>query len=247
MQPALPTLVRQWVPRPRRARHRGVDQRHAGRRRGRPGADHSAGAAARRPKLAAGFPGVVGARPGRGAALSSQWCRARARTRSSDGAARAWWPDWKNPLIWLLGLTFGSNNALLLRGQRVPAGLSQQRRPRRPDRPGARLDEWLAADRVVRSDGGGASGCIAGPGPISVFGPMPAVGVLGIVLLDGIWVVLAASVTGFSLAVTFVVTFALPPVLAPPGRCASHGGWHVRHQLHHRRRSSPCFAARSGI
>ena len=44
---------------------------------------------------------------------------------------------------------------------------------------------------------------------------MPAFGVLGIVLLDGIWVVLAASVTGFSLAVTFVVTFALPPVLAP--------------------------------
>ena len=42
-----------------------------------------------------------------------------------------------------------------------------------------------------------------------------AFGVLGIVLLDGIWVVLAASVTGFSLAVTFVVTFALPPVLAP--------------------------------
>src|SRR5579863_1203987 len=24
---------------------------------------------------------------------------------------RLWWPDWKNPLIWLLGLTFGSNNS----------------------------------------------------------------------------------------------------------------------------------------
>ena len=22
-----------------------------------------------------------------------------------------WWPDWKDPLIWLLGLTFGSNNS----------------------------------------------------------------------------------------------------------------------------------------
>ena len=30
------------------------------------------------------------------------------------------------------------------------------------------------------------------------------------------WIVLAASVTGFSLAVTFVMTFALPPVLSPP-------------------------------
>ena len=33
-----------------------------------------------------------------------------------------WWPDWKNPLIWLLGLTFGSNNSRLLRRQRLPAG-----------------------------------------------------------------------------------------------------------------------------
>ena len=33
-----------------------------------------------------------------------------------SGAASAavgglWWPDWKNPLIWLLGFTFGSNNS----------------------------------------------------------------------------------------------------------------------------------------
>ena len=45
---------------------------------------------------------------------------------------------------------------------------------------------------------------------------MPAVGVSGIVLLDGFWIVLAAAVTGFSLAITFVMTFALPPVLAAP-------------------------------
>ena len=30
-----------------------------------------------------------------------------------DGPAVArWWPDWKSPLLWLLGLTFGSNNAM---------------------------------------------------------------------------------------------------------------------------------------
>ena len=35
--------------------------------------------------------------------------------RESGGSistlGRLWWPDWKNPLIWLLGLTFGSNNS----------------------------------------------------------------------------------------------------------------------------------------
>ncbi len=55
---------------PRRARHRGVEQRPAGRRRRRSRADHSAGAAAGRAKLAAGPPGVVGARADRRAAVS---------------------------------------------------------------------------------------------------------------------------------------------------------------------------------
>ena len=27
-------------------------------------------------------------------------------------AQRRWWPDWKSPLVWLLGLTFGSNNSM---------------------------------------------------------------------------------------------------------------------------------------
>jgi CP family cyanate transporter-like MFS transporter len=32
-------------------------------------------------------------------------------TPAEGAPARLWWPDWRNPLIWLLGLTFGSNNA----------------------------------------------------------------------------------------------------------------------------------------
>ena len=42
------------------------------------------------------------------------FCSAR-RTARPQPAPTAiggrWWPDWKNPLIWLLGLTFGSNNS----------------------------------------------------------------------------------------------------------------------------------------
>jgi CP family cyanate transporter-like MFS transporter len=38
-----------------------------------------------------------------------------APSRSAGGASATitarWWPDWKNPLTWLLGFTFGSNNA----------------------------------------------------------------------------------------------------------------------------------------
>jgi CP family cyanate transporter-like MFS transporter len=52
--------------------------------------------------------------------------------------------------------------------------------------------------------------------PYLVFGPLALAGLLGVVLADGHWIVLAAGVVGFSTAVTFVMTLALPPILSPP-------------------------------
>src|SRR5437763_330264 len=37
--------------------------------------------------------------------------RLPSRAPAANEAPRHWWPDWTNPLIWLLGLTFGCNNA----------------------------------------------------------------------------------------------------------------------------------------
>jgi CP family cyanate transporter-like MFS transporter len=51
--------------------------------------------------------------------------------------------------------------------------------------------------------------------PYLVFGPTALAGVIGIVSGDGVLVVIAAGLVGFSLAITFVVTLALPPVLSP--------------------------------
>ncbi|MGA2893091.1 MAG: MFS transporter, partial [Xanthobacteraceae bacterium] len=33
------------------------------------------------------------------------------RAATAKTSSRLWWPDFKNPLIWLLGITFGSNNS----------------------------------------------------------------------------------------------------------------------------------------
>jgi CP family cyanate transporter-like MFS transporter len=131
-------------------------------------------------------------------------------------ATARWWPDWKNPLIWLLGLTFGSNNALFYGTQAfLPDYLSSIGRP---DLIGAALgcmsgSQFVAstlllftADRLNRR-----------VWPYAVFGPGPLLGVVGIVLGDGWWIVVAATVVGFSLAITFVITLALPAVLSPPG------------------------------
>src|SRR5712692_5896333 len=38
--------------------------------------------------------------------------RAQGEAGAENESGRRWWPDWKSPLIWLLGLTFGSNNAI---------------------------------------------------------------------------------------------------------------------------------------
>ena len=47
--------------------------------------------------------------------------------------------------------------------------------------------------------------------------PVTLAGLLGIVLCDGVWVVVSAAAAGLGAAVTFIVTFGLPAILSPPG------------------------------
>ncbi len=129
---------------------------------------------------------------------------------------RRWWPDWKDPLIWLLGLTFGCNNALYYGTNAfLPDYLASTGHA---DLTGAALgfmngSQFVAsllllitAERLQRR-----------AWPYLVFGPTALLGVIGIVFGSGAWVVAGAGLVGFSLALTFVVTLALPPVLSPPG------------------------------
>ncbi|MGE0038023.1 MAG: CynX/NimT family MFS transporter [Xanthobacteraceae bacterium] len=137
-------------------------------------------------------------------------------TSAEIGIPRRWWPDWKNPLIWLLGLTFGANNSLYYGTNAfLPDYLASGGRA---DLIGAALgfmngSQFVAsilllvtADRLQNR-----------VWPYLVFGPAAFLGVVGVVFGDGLWVVAAAALIGFSLAITFVVTLALPPVLSPPG------------------------------
>lgn len=135
---------------------------------------------------------------------------------SAARPAARWWPDWKNPLTWLLGLTFGSNNALFYGiNAFLPDYLASIGRA---DLIGAGLG-WLSGSQFVASTLllFTAERLQRRAWPYLVFGPGALAGVLGIVLGDGFWIVAAATVLGFSLAITFVVTLALPAVLSPPG------------------------------
>jgi CP family cyanate transporter-like MFS transporter len=130
--------------------------------------------------------------------------------------ARCWWPDWKDPLVWLLGFTFGCNNAAFYGANAfLPDYLASIGRS---DLTGATLG-WMNFAQLVASFVllATADKLQQRVWPYLVFGSGTLVGVLGLALGSGIWIIVAGALLGFSLAVTFVVTFALPPVLSPPG------------------------------
>ncbi|HYI27947.1 MAG TPA: MFS transporter [Bradyrhizobium sp.] len=129
--------------------------------------------------------------------------------------ARRWWPDWKNPLLWLLALTFGSNNAFYYA---VNAFLPDYLNSRGQGPLIAAALGWLNGAQLVASFVllVTAERLQGRTWPYLVFGLLPLAGVLGIVFGSGLWIVAAATVVGFSLSVTFVMTFALPAMLSPP-------------------------------
>jgi CP family cyanate transporter-like MFS transporter len=137
--------------------------------------------------------------------------------RAIDGSrkkAGPWWPDWKNPVVWMLGLTFASNNSpyfvtsAFLGDYLVTLG--------QPDMLGAALG-WLNGSQLV------ALAVIFFVGdrlqlrawPFLVFGPLMLAAFLVIILTASpIAIIAAAAVIGVTAAVTMTAILALPPLLA---------------------------------
>jgi CP family cyanate transporter-like MFS transporter len=140
----------------------------------------------------------------------------RARAPEPGDGAALWWPDWKNPLIWLLGLTFGSNNALFYGANAfLPDYLVSTGRA---DLTGPALG-WMAGSQLIASTAllATAERLQRRAWPFALFGAGTLASVLAVVATDGLWLVVSAAALGFTLAVTFVITFALPAALSPPG------------------------------
>ena len=130
---------------------------------------------------------------------------------------RRWWPDWKDPLVWLLGLTFGANNAMFYGANAfIPDYLVSHGRadligPALACLNGAQLVATLllipVAGRLQRWRSL----------PYLVFGPISFVSALGLVFSSGAWIVVWAATIGFATAITFAVMLSLPPMLSKPG------------------------------
>jgi CP family cyanate transporter-like MFS transporter len=129
---------------------------------------------------------------------------------------RRWWPDWSDPLIWLLGLALGGNNSAYFSinaflgdylASHGKAGLL-----------GAALG-WLngfqvvalvvlflTADRLQRR-----------AWPFLIFGPILLAAFLGMIIFPStLWIIVCAALIGFTTAVTLTATLALPPLLSAP-------------------------------
>jgi MFS transporter, CP family, cyanate transporter len=137
------------------------------------------------------------------------------------GTARPrWWPDWSDGLIWRLGLTFGSVNAMYFGSNTfLPDYLTVHGRP---DLISAALTALnfgqLPASFLLLAT---ASRLQRRVWPFVAFGLGCVVSIIGIVSTASAWTVVWAAALGFSAAGVFVLVLALPPLL----RAAADVAW----------------------
>jgi len=128
-----------------------------------------------------------------------------------------WWPDWKDPLIWLLGLTFGSNNssyfttsaflgdylASLGKANLLSAALGWLNGSQML----ALVVLLLTAGRLQHR-----------AWPFLLFGPLLLAGFLGLIFVPTtLGIIVSSALIGFTTAVTLTAILVLPPLLSAPG------------------------------
>ncbi len=128
---------------------------------------------------------------------------------------RRWWPNWRDSLIWRLGIMLGTINATYFATNAfLPDYLRSNGQ-----------GEWISAS---------LSGLNAGQIPASFLllaiasrlerkaWPYVTCGLLcllstgGIVFGTGVWIVISATVQGFAASAILILVLALPPLLSPP-------------------------------
>jgi len=143
--------------------------------------------------------------------------------RSGGGAVgigALWWPEWRNPLIWLLGFTFGSNNSpffttnAFLGDYLVNRGQGDWLGPALISLNGAQVFSlillFLVASRLQRA-----------VWPFLVFGPVLLAGFLGLILVHSpLAVLVCTGLIGISTVMTMTPILALPALLAAPADVA---------------------------
>jgi len=136
--------------------------------------------------------------------------------RSADAAPARWWPDWHNGQTWLLGLTLGGA-AMAYWGANafIPDFLRLHHHATyiTPALTSLNLVQLPASFAVAAAP----NRLIARTRPLAVAGAITLVTSLGVMFLSPTLLVVAAGILGFSTALVFVLTLALPPLIAEAG------------------------------
>ncbi len=149
--------------------------------------------------------------------------RSKATTSAAPVAGLGWWPDWGDKLVWQIGILFGSVNSTyfstnaFLPGHLTGAG--------RADLIGAALTALnfgqLPASFALLALAGRLERRAY---PIIASGTLIIVCLIGIVATASAWTVFFAFWLGFFGAVVFTFALALPPLLGAPGNLARLSG-----------------------
>jgi MFS transporter, CP family, cyanate transporter len=139
----------------------------------------------------------------------------RARRAERPAVPRRWWPDWNSGLIWRLGLMFGANNATYFSTNAfIPDYLHQLGRPDLigPALTALNIGQLPASLLLLAS----AGRLVGRAWPYMACGALSLLCVAGILLGNGWVIITAAAALGFSGAATLTLLLTLPPLLSPP-------------------------------
>jgi len=130
-------------------------------------------------------------------------------------ANRRWWPDWRRPVIWRLGLILGSVNAMyFVTNAFLPDYVTAVGRP---DLIGQSLTALnfcqLPASFLMLPVAGRL---VKNAWAYRVTGGLAFLSVIGMITMSGGWIVVWSGVLGFVTAITLILALALPSVLSAP-------------------------------
>lgn len=125
-----------------------------------------------------------------------------------------WWPNWHDPLLWKLGLTFGTVNAMYFAGNAfLPDYLTALNRSDLISSALTALNlGQLPASLLMLAFADRLQGKIW---PFGLMGVAALLSVIGLAATSGFWLVTSAAVLGFCCAGVLVLALALPPLLYP--------------------------------
>jgi CP family cyanate transporter-like MFS transporter len=150
-----------------------------------------------------------------GTALLVALLAPRQVSAQASGPPPAWWPDWKNPLIWRLGFILGCVNTLYFGTNFfLPDYLHHTGRPEMVGRALTALNLYqlpssilllLFAEKLTHWNVSYVAS-----------GVLLFLSLLGVVFAPGGWVIFFTGIFGFVNAAIFILILALPPLLTEP-------------------------------